>query len=181
MSDNVQSLLDEAAPLGDPAAADTAIFYSISNCQKGLAGISFGNFLIKRVVDNLAAELPRLKTFATLSPIPGFRSWLGERLAEGDALGLTQAEERVITALPDGLGEAGLGGLLALPRWHENRLAMAAMREPLLRLCAHYLLREKARGGRARDPVAHFHLTNGARMEQLNWAADLTPKGIQQS
>src|SRR5208282_4640118 len=76
MADNVQSLLDETAPLGDPATADTAIFYSISNCQRGLHGISLGDFLIKRVVDALATELPRLKSFATLSPLPGFRAWL---------------------------------------------------------------------------------------------------------
>ncbi len=78
-----------SAPLGNPAEADTAIFYSISNCQKGLAGISFGNFLIKRVVDSLKAELPRLKTFATLSPIPGFGRWLDKELESGDGALLT--------------------------------------------------------------------------------------------
>src|SRR5262244_1919219 len=76
MSGDVHALLDEAAPIGDPNAADAAIFYSISNCQRGLAGISFGDFLIKRVVDALTTELPRLKVFATLSPVPGFRAWL---------------------------------------------------------------------------------------------------------
>ena len=81
MASDVNALLDEAAPVDDPQAADTAIFYSISNCQRGLAGISFGDFLIKRVVDALATELPRLKVFATLSPIPGFRAWLDAQLA----------------------------------------------------------------------------------------------------
>ena len=87
MSGNVQTLLDEAAPVQDPQTADTAIFYSISNAQKGLAGISFGNFLIKRVVDNLTAEFPNLKDFATLSPIPGFRRWLNAELGRMEAGG----------------------------------------------------------------------------------------------
>ena len=86
MAGNVAALLDETAPLGDPATADTAIFYSISNCQQGLVGISFGDFLIKRVVDALTAELPRLKVFATLSPIPGFRPWLSKVAARPDLL-----------------------------------------------------------------------------------------------
>ncbi len=100
ISDSIHPLLDESAPIGDPAGADTAIFYSISNCQKGLAGISFGNFLIKRVVDNLAAELPRLKAFSTLSPTPGFRSWLDELLAAGEEGVLNVAEQRAINTLP---------------------------------------------------------------------------------
>src|SRR5215469_10069762 len=87
IASDVQTLLDESAPVGDPRSADTAIFYSISNCQRGLAGISLGDFLIKRVADALAAELPHIKTYATLSPIPGFRSWLDQRIVEeGDAL-----------------------------------------------------------------------------------------------
>src|SRR6202167_6231687 len=99
MADNVQSLLDETAPLGDPAAADTAIFYSISNCQRGLTGISLGDFLIKRVVDQLAAELPHLRTYATLSRIPGFRSWLDKRLAaEGEEI-LLPTERKMFDAL----------------------------------------------------------------------------------
>jgi malonyl-CoA decarboxylase len=94
MADNVQLLLDENAPMDDPADADTAIFYSISNCQRGLSGISFGDFLIKRVVDQLAAELPHLKTYATLSPVTGFRPWLEKRLAErGDDV-LTASERK---------------------------------------------------------------------------------------
>ena len=181
ISDSIHPLLDESAPIGDPAGADTAIFYSISNCQKGLAGISFGNFLIKRVVDSLAAELPRLKAFATLSPAPGFRFWLDELLAAGEEGVLNVAEQRAINALPDGLGAAGLREVLASPGWHESAPVMRALRAPLLRLCARYLMLEKTSAGRARDPVAHFHLSNGARLERLNWAADLSPKGLQQS
>src|SRR6266851_1915683 len=178
---NIHALLDEAAPIGDPQAADAAIFYSISNCQQGLAGISFGNFLIKRVVDSLAAELPRLKTFATLSPCPGFRNWLDELLGAGENGVLSVAEQRAIDALPNGSGASGLRQLLGSPGWHESEPIMRVLRAPLLRLCARFLMLEKTAAGRARDPVAHFHLSNGARLERLNWAADLSPKGLQQS
>jgi malonyl-CoA decarboxylase len=181
IADSIHPLLDEHAPLGDPATADTAIFYSISNCQKGLAGISFGNFLIKRVVDSLAAELPRLKTFATLSPTPGFRRWLDEHLAADEDSILTLAEQRAIRGLSGPAGEGGLRAVLATPGWHEDEAVMHVLREPLLRLCARYLMLEKTTAGRVRDPVAHFHLSNGARLERLNWAADLSPKGLQQS
>ena len=181
ISDSIAPLLDESAPLGDAASADTAIFYSISNCQKGLAGISFGNFLIKRVVDSLAAELPRLKTFATLSPSPGFRRWLDEQLAIDEDSLLTAAERRTLHAQPGRGGKGGLRELLAAPEWHEDEAAMQVLREPLLRLCARYLMLEKTPAGRPRDAVAHFHLSNGARLERLDWAADLSPKGVQQS
>ncbi len=92
---NIHALLDEAAPIGNPQTADTAIFYSISNCQRGLAGISFGDFLIKRVVDALATELPRLKAHSTLSPIPGFRAWLKGEAERGRPL-LLPAEARAV-------------------------------------------------------------------------------------
>jgi malonyl-CoA decarboxylase len=178
ITDNVQSLLDEDAPVGDPSEADTAIFYSISNCQRGLAGISLGDFLIKRVVDSLAAELPHLKTFATLSPMPGFRRWLERRLAEdGEAL-LTAGEQK---ALPQVNGGPPLAALLALPDWHRDEAIAQALRVPLTRLAGRYILSEKTSRGRALDPVAHFHLTNGARVERLNWRADLSAKGLQQS
>src|SRR5689334_10591695 len=111
MASEVHALLDEAAPIGDPQAADAAIFYSISNCQRGLAGISFGDFLIKRVADALAIELPRLKTFATLSPVPGFRAWLDrqDRSAPGELL--LPAERTAIEALGE---EVPGGDLLSL-------------------------------------------------------------------
>jgi malonyl-CoA decarboxylase len=178
MSDNVQSLLDEAAPLGDPAEADAAIFYSISSCQRGLSGVSMGDFLIKRVVDRLAAELPHLKTYATLSPIPGFRDWLDKRVVEEGAELLLPAERRAIAAaVEDGAFET----LLARPDWARDDAAARALKAPLLRLAARYLLSEKAPSGRSLDPVAHFHLSNGARMERLNWLADVSPRGIRQS
>ncbi len=137
--------------------ADTAVFYSISNCQRGLVGISFGNFLIKQVVHELAVEMPEIRTFATLSPIPGFRKWLtraaGENRLDGEG----------------DLGDVESSG------WPPGDL------EPrLLRLCARYLLHEK-RGRLPLDPVARFHLRNGARLERLNWMADPSPSGLAQS
>ncbi len=180
MAGEIHALLDEAAPVDDPHAADTAIFYSISNCQHGLAGISFGDFLIKRVVDALAAELPRLEVFATLSPAPGFRAWLDRQSEAGEGL-LLPAERTALEAQGEGLGEHDLSAVLDRPGWHADPQLAAALHDPLLRLCAHYLLVERAPSGRALDPVAHFHLTNGARVEQLNWLGDTSAKGLQQS
>lgn len=183
LAGNVQALLDERAPVVDPNAADTAIFYSISSAQRGLAGISFGNFLIKRVVDLLRQEFPSLKTFATLSPVPGFRAWLDASLKEGTANMLLPAERTALKAATGGtLGSKGaLKALLADPEWPDKPASRDALRAPLMRLCMSYLLEEKAKGARALDPVAHFHLTNGARVERLNWMADRAPKGIEQS
>src|SRR5215831_13703494 len=181
MSGNIQALLDEEAPLGDAQAADAAIFYSISNCQRGLVGISFGDFLIKRVVDALARELPRLKIFATLSPMPGFRTWLErqDQSAAGDLL--LPAERTAIEALGDEVPQGSLLSLLQLDGWHKDERLTGVLRGPLLRLCARYLIRERAPSGRTLDPVAHFHLSNGARVERLNWLGDVSAKGIQQS
>lgn len=190
MSGNVQSLLDEAAPVQDPHSADTAIFYSISNAQKGLAGISFGNFLIKRVVDNLATEFPNLKNFATLSPIPGFRRWLDaesrrEEAGEGEGLLTVSERSRIAELFADpGIApqdrEDGLQALLDRPGWHRDEAALTILKPILLRLGAKYLIEVKS-GRRARDPVAHFHLANGARMERLNWLADTSENGLRQS
>ena len=177
MTGDIHALLDEAAPIGDPHSADSAIFYSISNCQRGLVGISFGDFLIKRVVDALATELPRVKVFATLSPAPGFRAWLERQSRAGSAI-LLPAERLAIEALG---GETPKGDLAALLDRHSDPRVASALRDPLIRLCARYLLHERAPSGRALDPVAHFHLSNGARVERLNWLGDTSPKGLQQS
>lgn len=187
MAANVQDLLDETAPVEDPTRADTAIFYSISNAQKGLAGISFGNFLIKRVVDSLAHEFPNLKHFATLSPIPGFRAWLDEKLKAGEPGLLTQSEHRALVGLGEGRGAKGsLKAILDQPDWFHDPLLGEGVRGPLTRLAARYLALEPPQAHphkihRALDPVAHFHLSNGARMERLNWLGDASPKGIAQS
>jgi malonyl-CoA decarboxylase len=180
MAGDVHALLDESAPLGDPNAADAAIFYSISNCQRGLNGISFGDFLIKRVVELLAAELPRLKVFATLSPLPGFRAWLVKERQRPDLL--LPAEAKALAAIVgNGAAQPDLLAVLDRPGWQNDPELAAAVRDPLLRLGAQYLVVEKGRSGRAADPVAHFHLTNGARVERLNWLADTSEKGLQQS
>jgi malonyl-CoA decarboxylase len=185
MSSNVQSLLDESAPLMDPASANTAIFYSISNAQKGLAGISFGNFLIKRVVTSLSNEFKELKTFATLSPLPGFKSWLYKRLEVGDKA-LLNASDRKALQLVDGKSGGAKGKLKAFledATCLESPEASEALQGILTRLAAHYLVQEKRGEGelRALDPVAHFHLSNGARIQRLNWKGDSSAKGFEQS
>jgi malonyl-CoA decarboxylase len=182
LAGSVQRLLDEKEPLLDPRIADTAIFYSISNCQQGLAGISFGNFLIKRVVEELSGEFRNLKTFATLSPIPGFRTWLDEVLA-ADQPGLLSDEESASlgSAMPAPSGEQALAGILAKRGWWRD-VGLRKTAEPvLLRLCARYLLVESNGGRRARDPVAHFHLSNGARVERINMLGDTSEKGAKES
>jgi malonyl-CoA decarboxylase len=181
MSDNVQRLLDEDAPPGDPEDADTAVFYSISNCHLGLAGVNFGNFLIKRVVDDLVRELPNLKFFATLSPIPGFRDWVREH-ANGGQMKLFEDSEfqalKSITGTADPV--AAIDSLLEQPDWM-NRSDLTAVLEPILmRLCARYLVQSR-NGQRARNRVAHFHLSNGARIERINWLADTSPRGLAQA
>ena len=178
MTGDIHALLDEAAPIVDPHSADSAIFYSISNCQRGLVGISFGDFLIKRVVDALATELPRLKVFATLSPVPGFRAWLEGLSRAGQSDLLLPAERTAIEAVSAGAPQGDLAALV--DRYADPKIA-AALRDPLIRLCARYLLHERTPSGRALDPVAHFHLSNGARVERLNWLGDTSPKGLQQS
>jgi malonyl-CoA decarboxylase len=159
MSAAIEPLLDTDAPLGNPNDATTAIFYSISNCQAGLAGISFGNALIKRVVHDLIHEFPGLKTFATLSPIPGFTAWL---------------KGREVTQTP-------LEAILAKRTWSRDPATANAVKDPLLKLCAHYLVEETRRGGGALDPVAHFHLSNGARIERLDWLGDQSSRGLRSS
>lgn len=182
LAGNVQALLDENAPVQDPRAANTAIFYSISNAQKGLAGISFGNFLIKRVAGRLSEEFPSLKTFATLSPVPGFMRWLEGAFAEGRA-GLLSATERKALAGVTGKGGAkgALKALLTDNAWAEDAKTAATLKPILLRLIARYLVEEKRANGQALDPVAHFHLSNGAVMERLNWLGDSSANGFMQS
>ncbi|WP_158923528.1 malonyl-CoA decarboxylase [Acidisphaera sp. S103] len=181
LAGSVQALLDEKAPVQDPAQADAAIFYSISNCQSGLAGISFGNFLIKRVVEELSNEFRNLKAFATLSPIPGFRHWLDPLLAKDEPKLLSDDESASLaSAFPAETGSAALAGILGKRHWWRE-IALRKTAEPVLvRLAARYLLIE-ANGKRARDPVAHFHLSNGARVERLNMVGDTSDKGAKES
>jgi len=177
---NIQNLLDENAPVLNPHIANTAIFYSISNAQKGLAGISFGNFLIKRVANSLSNEFKGLKTFATLSPTSGFIKWLNHSLDEKKPNFLTSSEANILKGFSQNGAspERTLKLILKDNTWPENKVTSEALRAPLMRLCAQYLVNEKGNGMRALDPVAHFHLTNGAQMERLNWLGDLSKRGI---
>ena len=159
------------APGGErlsPEKATTAIFYSISNCQRGLAGVSFGSFLIKQVVGDISRELPRLSTFVTLSPVPGFASWLKrERKREGSAL-IGEEDNQAFAPLDqDG--------------WHADPEVADRLKEPLLKAAATYFFAARTRSGASVDPVARFHLGNGARLERINWLADPSPKGLKQS
>lgn len=181
LADNVQKLLDESAPVFDAARATTAIFYSISNTQPGLRGVSFGNFLLKRVIDDLKRDFPRLKTFATLSPIPGLSRW-ADTHADQVYAGFTPADwKRLTEAGVDGPHSPILHDVLAgrVPPDRDDAL-VRALREPLLRTAAHYLLSARS-GEQPADPVARFHLGNGARVERLNWLADGSEKGVGQS
>jgi malonyl-CoA decarboxylase len=181
LAGNIRTLLDPSGPASDPALADTAMFYSISNAQRGLAGVSFGGFLIKRVVDELGPEFPRLKTFSTLSPLPGFLPWLRKRLDRESGL-LLSGEGKRIRKLADGM-EPGkwLGAVLEEGEWPGDEEVRDLLEPILLRLAARYLLEEKRPEGGALDPVAHFHLSNGARVERLNWLGDSSPRGMAQS
>lgn len=170
---DLTELLDHEADRIGGHAADTAIFYSISNCHRGLAGVSLGDFLIKKVVEQLQSEFPDLKVFATLSPIPGFRQWLTTALDRSELL---NDDERMILAPdePDAAVQA-LRAVLDSDR-PPPRADFDPIRPVLERLAARYLVREH-RGQRAADPVAHFHLSNGARVERLNWMANPGPTG----
>ena len=181
LSGKIQELLDPGAPAQDPTEANTAIFYSISNAQPGLAGVSFGGFLIKRVVTELVREFPGLKTFSTLSPLPGFRGWLLDALSKSEVFVHPRGEKRLRGFL-DGEDPAGwLAGVVDGRLWLEDPDVEKVVRPILMGLAAQYLIGEKRLGGGARDPVAHFHLSNGARIERLNWAGDLSERGLDQS
>jgi malonyl-CoA decarboxylase len=160
-----------------PKGADTAIFYSISNCEDGLRGVSFGNFLIKQVVEELKAELPRLRRFATLSPIPGFRAWLEARLqAEPPPF---SAEELAAFGASPGTPPHAAFRTVTDGQWWEDAPRARALRVPLLRLVASYLMR--APGTERIDPVARFHLGNGARLERIDWLGNVSARGMRES
>ena len=189
MADNIHGLLDESAPAFDPHAAQAAIFYSISNTQVGLKGVSFGGFLIKRVADMLAADFPKLKVFATLSPVPGFRRWLDAEAKRKSARLLRQAGARAAVRRGRPEGSARGARPAAAPRLR-RRGASAGVGEDDADAPLRALPRrgEGARRSqqaeadkRPLDPVARFHLGNGARLERVNWLADTSPRGIKQS
>ena len=168
MPETIASVLEEEAKNGQSAGPKTAVFYSISNCQEGLKGISFGNFLIKQVVEELAREQPSLRTFVTLSPMPGFARWLKSMLVH-DETGLITPEIRHVL------------GALDEPDWVEDTDKLAQLEQPLTVLAAHYLAMVNSAEGRPIDPVARFHLGNGARLERINWLANASVRGLKES
>ena len=164
MSPKLQPLVDPTSPVIDAESCDCAMFYSITNCHTGLRGFAFGGALIGCVVDVLGAELPRLRTFATLSPIQGFRPWLSD---------LAKSRDR----FP---GIATMVAKLDVSDWFENTYATAELERELMPLCALYLLHIKE-GTAPADPVARFHLANGARLRRVNWLSDVSPAGLRRS
>jgi malonyl-CoA decarboxylase len=163
----IEPILSHQREVIDPERATTAVFYSISNCQRGLAGVSFGNFLIKQVVEEVRRDAPRLTTFVTLSPVTGFAQWLRER-ADEIALALSEADRTALAALEN-------------EGWWRDAQAREALRGPLLRAAAWYFLHARNRHGAPIDSVARFHLGNGARLERLNWLGDTSQRALRQA
>ena len=162
---SIQELLSaDTGTAQEGVLPSTAVFYSISNCQKGLQGISFGNFLIKQVAEDLAKEMPSLKTFVTLSPVPRFAAWL----------------VRMMNTYEDTEDTQSLA-LLEESSWAAHSDNHEKLESVLLPLAAEYFLEVKTRHGKPVDPVARFHLGNGARLEQINWLGDKSAKGLRQS
>lgn len=168
MPDAIAPILARGRVTLDPHEATTATFYSISNTQRGLTGVTFGSFLIKQVVEEISRELPNLSTFVTLSPVPGFMSWLTEERTKIDSAVLLPGDVRALASLD----EAG---------WHADEQKVAALRPVLGALAAHYFLVARTPRGRPIDQVARFHLGNGARLERINLFADLSQKALAQS
>ena len=164
----IAPILSSEREVSDGEKNRTAVFYSISNCQRGLAGVSFGNFLIKQVVEEISREMPKLSTFVTLSPLTGFAAWLKrEREAEKSAA-LTEADKTTLVALDE-------------PGWWTNDEMTERLRDPVMRAAAWYLVRARGPRGMPVDPVARFHLGNGARLERINWLADMSDKALAQA
>ncbi|WP_136068091.1 malonyl-CoA decarboxylase [Modicisalibacter radicis] len=167
LPDRIQPILDGSqGVIEDPDSVDTAAFFGISNCQTGLRGISFGNFLIKQVVQELKQELPNLRNFVTLSPVPGFRQWLDS---------VRESEDRLDDEASETLA------LLDEPDWHSDPAKADRLRDVIRPLAGHYLLHEKNAQGLPLNPVARFHLGNGAELHRINWLGDVSAKGIQQA
>ncbi|XP_071742559.1 uncharacterized protein [Rutidosis leptorrhynchoides] len=194
---NIASTIQEVLwhdPPTPECEATTALFYSISSTQPGLAGINLGKFLIKRVIYLVKKDMPNISNFATLSPIPGFMQWLLSKLASSERTDLIfcenvlkpEEESALVDAYADATaGQNGMEVLLHLLtsnnyEWTQSDKLVSKLEPILLRLCARYLLNEKKRG-KALDSVANFHLQNGAMIGRLNWMADQSVKGLSQS
>jgi malonyl-CoA decarboxylase len=164
----IAPILSDKREAVDPARATTAVFYSITNCQRGLAGVTFGHFLIKQVVEEVSRELPRIAKFVTLSPAPNFAAWLNRERIHGASMVLDEDDRAALAAL-------------ATPDWWRDPALAATLREPFLRAAAWYYLRARNPRGVPVDAVARFHLGNGARLERLNWLGDTSERALQQS
>ena len=166
--DAIAPILATGREAVEPEKARTATFYSISNCQRGLAGVSFGNFLIKQVVEEINRELPKLANFVTLSPVTSFAAWLKRERTEDNSTALTEADKTAFAVLDE-------------PGWWFNAETVEALRDPVMRAAAWYYLRARSPRGLPVDAVARFHLGNGARLERINWLADKSDKAMAQS
>jgi len=164
----IAPLLHPVGAAIEPQHATTAVFYSISNTQRGLVGVSFGNFLIKQVVTDLQSEFPHLDNFVTLSPLAGFASWLKNKRAVGPSALLDATQIEVLKGVD-------------VPLWHMDPKNRIPLHDLLLSLAATYLTVARNPAGRPIDPVARFHLGNGARLERLNFLADTSARGLEQS
>lgn len=160
-------LREDRAPIR-AAEATTAVFYSISNCQEGLRGISFGNFLIKQVVEDLRRELPGLDTFVTLSPVSGFAEWLERERRTEASDALSQADNAALARLNE-------------PGWADDHEAVTAIQPVMTSAAARYFLSARLADGRLPDPVARFHLGNGARLERINFLGDRSTRAMKQA
>jgi malonyl-CoA decarboxylase len=166
--DAIAPILSDTREAVDPERATTAVFYSITNCQRGLAGVTFGHFLIKQVVEEVRREWPRISTFVTLSPAPNFAEWLNRERASEASLAI-DADDR-----------EALAGLDRANWWIDDQL-VERIGEPIMRAAAWYYVRARNRRGLPVDAVARFHLGNGARLQRLNWIADTSERALEQS
>jgi malonyl-CoA decarboxylase len=166
--DAIAPILSDKREIVDPERATTAVFYSITNCQRGLAGVTFGHFLIKQVVEEVCREWPRISTFVTLSPAPNFAEWLNRERANEASLAIDPKDREAL-------------GALDRPNWWLDDQLVEVIGEPIMRAAAWYYVRARNRRGLPVDAVARFHLGNGARLQRLNWIADTSERALEQS
>jgi malonyl-CoA decarboxylase len=166
--DAIAPILSDKREMVDPERATTAVFYSITNCQRGLAGVTFGHFLIKQVVEEVRREWPRISTFVTLSPAPNFAEWLTRERANEASIAIDTDDREALRALDR-------------PTWWLDEQLVEVIGEPIMRAAAWYYVRARNRRGLPVDSVARFHLGNGARLQRLNWIADTSERALEQS
>ena len=164
----IAPILADQRDIVDPDRATTATFYSITNCQRGLSGVSFGHFLIKQVVEEVSREMQRVSTFVTLSPAPNFAAWLKRERAQEASMALDDEDRAALAGLDN-------------PDWWRTPDIAESLREPLLRAAAWYYTRARNGRGLPADAVARFHLGNGARLERLDWLGDTSERALAQS